>query len=269
MCEARSVMKYQRQQNSVLAAVLRYFLVVLTTAFLAGAAARAEEWPVARGPSHEPSPYAFRAGDLKQLPKDFLDDAPACIVYSSTTHLIEDDGTVEAITHEVIHFNGRKGIEKLGEYRKLYYEPTFEKLTLNDALVHKADGRIVAIEPAHIQLRDLNTDYAVYTRGKQLIISFPNLEVGDTIDIKWSLRGRNPEHQGQFFTRYNFGDDDYPVGTDELRIRLPKGKPFKFGFSGGKLEPIVTQDEATRLYRWRAVHRRELPKEEDLPPKEE
>src|SRR5438270_10611222 len=80
------------------------------------AAGGADAWPVPRGPSREPVPYQYDASRWKEVPKDFLEDAPACILYSGTSHLVEANGTVETITHEVTRFNGRKGIEKLGEY---------------------------------------------------------------------------------------------------------------------------------------------------------
>jgi tetratricopeptide (TPR) repeat protein len=231
--------------------------------------AHAADWPVPRGPSREPDPYRFDPAAWKTVPKDFLDDAPACTLYSGTTYLVEEDGTTETVVHDVTRFNGRKGIDKLGEYRNITYDPTYEKLTLNDALIHKAGGRTVPIEPRHVQLRDLSTDYQVYDHQKQLIISFPSLEVGDTIEVKWTVRGKNPEYQGHFFTRYTFGDDQFPVVADELRVGLPKDQPLRFAAIGGKLDPAVREDNGSRLYTWRATNRRELPQDDSAPSKED
>jgi tetratricopeptide (TPR) repeat protein len=233
------------------------------------AAAPAADWPVARGPSHEPQPYRYDPGRWKQLPRAFLEDAPACTLYAGTTYLVEADGTVENVTHEIVRFNSRKAVEKLGEYRSISYDPAYQKLTLNVARVHKADGHSVPIEPKHLQLRDLGTDYLVYDHDKQLIISFPNLEVGDVIEVKWTTRGKNPEYQGHFFTRYTFGDDRYPVALDELRVRLPKSRTLKYATVNGKVEPIVRDEGDDRLYLWRVTDRRELPQDESLPPREE
>src|SRR5438105_1968258 len=110
----------------------------------------AAEWPVPRGPAHELAPYQFDSSQWKQVPKAFLEDASACILYSGTTCLVESDGTVETITHEITRFNGRKGIEKLGEYRSISYDPAYQTLILNEACVHKPDGRVVPIEPRHV-----------------------------------------------------------------------------------------------------------------------
>src|SRR5262249_36237167 len=104
---------------------------------------------------------------------------------------------------------------------------------------------------------------------KQVIISFPNLEVGDTIEVKWTTRGKNPEFAGHFFNRYTFGDDRYPVVRDELRVRLPKAKTLKFATVNGKVEQRVKDVGNDRYYLWGASNCTPLPQDEYLPSKEE
>ncbi len=230
----------------------------------------ADDWPVSRGPSREPAPYRYDANVLKTIPKDVLDDSTACVIYSGTTNLIEPDGTVEAISHEITRLNSRKGIEKLGEYRAITYDPTYEKLTLNEARIIKADGKIVLIEPRHVQLRDVATDFQVYDQDKQLVISFPNLEVGDTYEVKWTVRGKNREFAGHFFSRYTFGDDAQPVLRDEFRVRLPKNKTLKYASVNGKVDLKITDAaDGAKLYYWSATDNRPLPRDDDRPSKEE
>ena len=245
--------------------------LLLGVALLLGPTSRAAaaDWPVPRGPSREPEPYRYDATAWKQVPREFLDDAPACTLYAGLNHLVEADGTAETVTHEVTRFNGRKGIERLGDFHNIRYDPSFQKLTLNEARVHKAGGRAVPIEPAHVQLRDVRSDYQVYDHDKQLVISFPNLEVGDVIEVKWTVRGRNPEYAGQFFTRYTFGDDRHPVVRDELRVCLPKDRLLKYAAVGGRLEPRAREAGKYRLYQWAATDRRPLPRDENRPSRED
>ena len=197
-------------------------------------------WPVPRGPSHEPAPYTYDPAILKTVPHAFIDDASACVLYSGTSHLIQADGTVETITHEITRLGSRKGIDTLGEYQAITFNPSFETLTLNEARIHKKRGGIVQIEPRHVQLRDVGTDFQVYNPDKQFVISFPNLEVGDVYEVKWTVRGKNPEFGDNFFARYNFGDDRQPVVRDELHVVLPKDKPFHYATINGKVNLKVT-----------------------------
>jgi tetratricopeptide (TPR) repeat protein len=248
---------------------LRSVLGVVALVVLCNRLPAAEGWPVQRGPSHEPNPYHYDGRKPPTIPAEFLDDAAACVLYAGNTHLVEPDGTIELITHDVTRLSGRKGIEKVGEYRNITFDPSYQKLTLNEARIHKADGRIVAIEPRHVQLRDVATDYQVYDHEKQLIISFPSLEVGDVIDVKWTLRGKNPEHAGHFFNRYSFGDAQYPVMIDEFRVRLPRERALKHAVVGGKVEQAVREEGAWRTYSWRATNCKKLPQDDNLPSKED
>lgn len=247
----------------------RLFLVAVLLAVPAMPSRAAVDWPIPRGPSRELAPYRYEARHWQKVPRQFLEDAPACTLYAGITHLIEPDGTIETITHEITRLSSRKALDKLGEYRGISYTPAHEKLTLNEARVLKADGRTVPVEAKHVQLRDVGTDYQVYDTSKQLVISFPTLEVGDAIEVKWTVRGKNPEHGGQVFNRYVFGDDRYPVVRDELRLRLPKTKPLNYATVGGTLEPEVKEEGDDRVYRWSVADRPQLPRDDNLPSKED
>jgi tetratricopeptide (TPR) repeat protein len=247
----------------------RPFLILLAIGCIATAARAADKWPVPLGPSHEPNPFHYDSKLWQDVPKNYIDDAAACILYASTTYLVEPDGTIETIVHDVTRLNGRKGVEKLGEYRNIAYDPAYETLTLNTAVIHKANGHDAPIEARDVQLRDVATDYQVYDHQKQLIISFPHLEVGDVFEVKWTTRGKNPEHAGHFFTRYAFGDVTYPCVTDELRVRLPKTMPFKYASFVRKVDPVRTEDKDEVLYLWKSVHNQQLPQDENLPSKED
>src|SRR5262249_36775861 len=154
----------------------------------------------------------------KAVPKAFLEDGPACILYSGTTNALEPGGVVEETVHEVVRLNNRRAVELLGEFVKIAYDPSYQKLRLNVPPVHKPDGRTLDVAPEPLTLRDLNTDYMVFGRYKQLVISFPDLAAGDVIEAKWSLRGKDPEGFGHFFSSYNLGADDHPIVHDEFRV---------------------------------------------------
>src|SRR5437870_4466078 len=100
-----------QEASSMLSHLWNVNLVLVSLGFvLTGQQSQAaESWPVPRGSSHEPVPYRYEPKVWSQVPKEFREDAPAVILYSGTTHIIEADGTVETITHEVTRLNGRKG----------------------------------------------------------------------------------------------------------------------------------------------------------------
>ncbi|MBY0229047.1 MAG: DUF3857 domain-containing protein, partial [Gemmataceae bacterium] len=236
-------------------------------------AAPAAEWPVARGPSREPDPYAFSPKAVEALPKAVLENSTAVVLYAGSTQRAEEDGTLEITTHEVTRLGGRKAIEKLGEARNLTFTPSYQKLTLHLARIHKPGGKIADVEPRHCHLRDVPTDYSSYDADKQLVISFPGLEVGDVIELKWTVRGKNPEHGGHFFARYQFGDPTYPVILDELKVLLAKGREVKHLARRGTLGPRVDERQTVKdgyaYHRWQAKDCPKPPQDENLPSKEE
>src|SRR5262249_37311673 len=100
-------------------------------------------------------------------------------------------------------------------------------------------------------------------------ISFPNLAVGDVYEVKWTVRGKNREFDGNFFTRYTFGDDNTPVLLDEFRVRLPKSKTLKYASVNGTVDPVITEVDGEKLYQWAVRNKAELPRDEERPSKEE
>jgi tetratricopeptide (TPR) repeat protein len=224
---------------------------------------------VPRGPSHEPAPYRYDPAAWRAVPKAFVEDGPACVLYSGTSFAVEPDGTVAQTEHQVTRLNNRRGVELLGEFRGIAYDPSWQKLTLHVARVHKADGRALDVGPQHTHLRDVNTDYQVYDHDKQHLISFPDLAAGDVIEVKWSLRGKDPEGHGQFYGSHAFGQDAYPLVHGELRVLLPRGRTLHSSVRGGTLEPAVQDAEEGRLYHWQVRLRPPLPGDKDLPSKEE
>jgi tetratricopeptide (TPR) repeat protein/transglutaminase-like putative cysteine protease len=255
---------------------MRLSVAALVLALAAPAAFAAPDWPVPRGPAHDPDPHVYNPADLAAVPRAALDDAPACILFSRVSYTVEPDGTTETVSHDLTRLNTHKAVDQLGEYKNIVFDPAYEKVTLNEARVHKPDGRTVPVEPRHVQLRDVGTDFQVYDTGRQLVISFPSLAPGDVIEVKWTVRGQNPEYAGRFFSVYGFGDDHHPVHRDELRIRVPKKMELKHAVvrptagppGPADFGPRVTEDAATRTYSWAVDDREPPPQESHLPNKE-
>src|SRR5579871_5157163 len=129
---------------------VRRWLLPVAVVALVVAPASAQTWPVPFGPARAPADYRYDPAAVKAVPPDYLDDAPACILYSLSEYRLEADGTLETTVHELTRLNGRKGIEQVGEYKSITYTTSYEKLTLHDARIHKANGTVTKVEPRHV-----------------------------------------------------------------------------------------------------------------------
>jgi tetratricopeptide (TPR) repeat protein/transglutaminase-like putative cysteine protease len=245
-----------------------FALIIVVFAGPAGAE-EAPHWPVERGPAPIPAPFAYRADALRDAPPEYLRDAPACFVYSGTTHTLEADGTLSTTTMEVVRLNSRRGIDQQGQYRSITFNPAYEKVMLHTARVHKASGAADDIEPRHLFVRDVNTDHQVYDSNKQVIISFPRLEIGDVLEVYWTVRGRHPEYQDQFFYRYSFGDEKYPTLRDEWTVRLPRERELRFETINGAVPVAISDEGGLRVYSWKTTNRAAPPAGERQPPADE
>jgi tetratricopeptide (TPR) repeat protein/transglutaminase-like putative cysteine protease len=250
---------------------VRYLRPLFIVLAITTTTARADgpAWPVPRGPARGPAPFTYDKSVQKSLPAGFLDDSPACVLFSGTTNHLLADGTVESTTQELIRLNGRKGIDQLGEYKTITYAPSYETVTLHEARIYKAKGGIQSVNASHVHLRDVNTDHQIYDLSKQLVISFPGLEIGDVMEVYWTTRGKHPEYQGQWFNRYTFGHDKYPVARDEWTIRVPKNKPLHYAIVNGEVPVTLREEGDEKVAHFAAKSLAAPPQGERLPPADE
>ena len=250
--------------------LVRPLFAVLILGCVAAAARADDKWPVPVGPSHEPAPFHYDAKLWKDVPKDYLDDAAACILYAGTTYLVEPDGTVETIVHDVTRLNGRKGVEKLGEYRNIAYDPAYETLTLNTAVIHKADGHDAPIEAAR---------RAAPRREHRLSGLRPRKAVHHQLPQPRSrrhFRGQMDGARQEPRTRRPFL---HPLHLRRRHLSLRHRRAARAPAEGHALQVrLLRRARSTRcaprtktrcFIVWKSEHIRQLPQDENLPSKED
>src|SRR5437773_1102515 len=180
--QCRNLGAHRPESGTDMHSLHRRITLVFLVAIAGRSAALEPTWPVERGPAANPPPYVYKPESLRDLPAEYLNDAAACYLYSGTVQSLAADGVLTSTTMEAIRLNTRRGIDQVGEYRSITFNPSYEKVTLHSARVHKASPdasapgvRIQEIDPHHVQIRDVNTDHQVYDSSKQVVISFPNL----------------------------------------------------------------------------------------------
>jgi transglutaminase-like putative cysteine protease len=207
-------------------------------------------WPVARGPASYPLSAQFDPKMLAEAPPEFFEDYSACTLYRGSTYLVASDGTVEAIHHFLYRLNNRAAVEQDGEW-PLEFDPTFERLTLNVARVHAADGATRELRPEDVQVRDNNTDYQVYDQFKQAVLSFPGLKVGDVIELAFTTVGRDPSQEGTFTLRYPFNTPvETPLVRGELRLQMPADRPLAQATFGDGVRVDESANNGSRTHLW-------------------
>jgi hypothetical protein len=205
-----------------------------------------------RGPAPAWAPLPENPQDASRVPAEWLEEHGAIFLHNSTRLLLSPDGTTTTTSTQILRLLGRKAISTLGDHRDIVFDPSYETCVLHHAFVVGGNGQRRELESRHCQVRDMVTDYAVYQNDKQAILSFPGLQVGDTVVVQWSTTGKNPEYQGQCFGRFSLGMVGYPTLEEVVRLGVPAGKNFRARVKGIALEPEKLTLEGVDWTTWKA-----------------
>src|SRR5262249_2348157 len=118
--------------------------------------------------------------------------------------------------------------------------------------------------------RDVNTEFLDYSNYKMAVVSFPGLEAGDVVEVKWTVRDKKPSSFLHFGRRTAFGRlsepdaldreadaprNHFPVVRQVVQLRLPRTRedaPLRFAATGGALGHTVLEEESSHLHTWEA-----------------
>lgn len=210
------------------------------------------EWVLKREPSPAWAPLPENPGDASKVPVEWLDEHGAVYLHNSTRLLLTPDGTTTTSSTQIIRLLGRKAIATLGDHRDIVFDPSYEKCVLNHAFVVGTDGQRRELESRHCQMRDVVTDFAVYQNDKQAILSFPGLQVGDTVVVQWTTTGKNPEYKGHSFGRFTLGMVGYPTLEEVISLGVPAGRKFRARLKGLTLAPSRNTRDGMDWIEWKA-----------------
>lgn len=231
--------------------------VWLATAFLAALSAEeptktvppaASPSVVERGPSTETAPFVFDRSHLEQAAARYVGHDAWYLLWKESHELLPG-GDVVVTTHTIAVANNRHALDLLGD-SLIWFDPSCEQLTLNEARLHKRDGSIRPAAAENLLLRDDNSDPLVLEPEKQLIVSFTGVEVGDAIEVKWTRRISDPQLRGELCWRHNFSDPNYPIDRSELVVRIPRGRELRHAGAGQAPSPEEEVQSDATVWRW-------------------
>ena len=222
-------------------------------------------WPVPRAPAERSEPLPDVPRLVESLPPELLRDYPAVYLVYREEHTLRPDGNEETFVHQFLRLNNRLAVEELAE-QQIEFLPGSQTLVLHAARLHTAAGTRLDLLPHQAHLRDVNTDFKVYDQARQLVLSFPARGAGDVLEIQYSLVDANPQAAGHMFDMYLFGHQSFPVGREELVLRLPAHRALRFATRGMVPEPAVEPGPDQVVYRWSLQGTLPVGEEEHMPP---
>lgn len=214
------------------------------------------------------SALALRAdADWKKLAQRFP-QAMMVVEDSRDSYEVDPDGKYLATSHYRATVLQEPGIEHLAKYGDSYYEK-YDQVTVKRAVIIGPDGKETPVGPDNIKDLPMPANGPFYLQNVRLVlISFPQLQVGSTVEVDTETRRSAPPMDGTF-SRLEPLQIQHPVLRQSLAVTLPASMPLTWKVYRGSLESTRREHDGRVTYEWRVGEQPQLVSEPSMPPAQE
>ncbi len=141
---------------------------------------------------------------LKRVKASQYPSANAITVLSDQAVVYQPDGQFTNTMHQARLVLTPTGKTEAAS-TSLYYAKDAEKMEVLSAQVVKADGKVITVDPKSIQDVEQSGEANIYDpNGRALKVTFPNLAVGDVVDLAYKLTRLTPTRMNYFNDIFGF-----------------------------------------------------------------
>lgn len=177
---------------------------------------------------------------------------------------VSDRGT-ERYYHYAQRIETRAGLDDLSQL-KLYFEPSYQQLTIHFIRVYRGGSVIDALKPSEVKIiqKEDQLDQQLYNGTLAALIFMNDLRVGDVVDYAYSVNGENPVLGGRFAERIYLADSQ---AAQRLLIRLvwPTRRALEIKKQNTNLDPAVQPLGDDSEYLWDRVDSPAVSSEDSTP----
>jgi tetratricopeptide (TPR) repeat protein len=167
-----------------------------------------------------------------------------------TSFKFENDGSGEEIQYARIRIQSPQALQTWGQL-VFTYSAVSDKISADFVRVHKPDGHVVTAGPDAVQ--DLSSPVErvapTYTDIRQMHITVPDLNVGDTLEYQIHSVTVQPLVPGQFFTQWNASKQIITL-DETFEVNLPRARQLHVKTSNGIAAPNIQDQGDRRIYTW-------------------
>jgi len=211
---------------------------------------------------------ALRAdADWKALAARFP-QAMAVVEDSSETFDVQADGKYLSTSHYRATILQEPGVEPLSKYGDSYYEK-YDTVVVKRAVVIGPDGKVTAVGQDNIKDIPMPARGPFYLQNVRLVlISFPQLQVGSTVEVDTEVR-RNAPPMDHSFSLLETLQIDQPVLHQSYSVTLPAAMPLKWQVYRGEAGFTRQERDGRVTYQWQVGEQPQLIPEPGMPPAQE
>jgi transglutaminase-like putative cysteine protease len=180
------------------------------------------------------------------------------------TYDVEKDGRVTETVETRFQVLQQNMLERMKVYT-ISYSTSIQTGEMLEAYTLKKDGRQIAVPAGNYQVRTSDgrgKAGPMFSDQTSVSVVFPDMEVGDTMHVKYRIAAKEAMFPGQFSLALGFSPFGYYEDT-RITVRMPKDMPAKSEahfFQAAK--PQAQGDKSVLEWRYRNVQPRR-PTEED------
>jgi hypothetical protein len=213
------------------------------------------------------SPVLRADADWKSLAGRFP-QAMAVVEDSSDHYDVAPDGKYVATSTYRATILQEPGIPDLSTYSDSYYEK-YDQVVVKRASVIGPDGVVTPVGKDNIKDLPMPARGPFYLQNVRLVmISFPQLRVGSTIEVETETR-RNAPPMDHAFSLTESLQGGLPALRQRIEVRLPASMPLAWKVYRGQAACARTEQDGKVTYRWEVGEQPHLVHEPGMPPARE
>lgn len=181
-------------------------------------------------------------------PKNVQQETEVSWLLSDSQRLMTKN-EVASFNHYAVQVNLESGLNIASEFN-IYFQPDFQTLDINFVRQHRK-GKIEDITKlADIRLLQREEEYSagIYDGGVTAAILLKDVQVGDIIEYGYTINGRNPIFENQYFT--NFATN-WSIPVSRTFIQYTTDKALRYQIKGNQNDLLKSeQSESLYKYTW-------------------
>jgi hypothetical protein len=194
--------------------------------------------------------------------------AMAVVEDSRETFDVKADGKYLSTTHYRATILQEPGIGPLSKYGDSYYEK-YDEVVVKRAVVIGPDGRVTAVGQDNIKDLPMPAHGPFYLQNVRLVlISFPQLQVGSTVEVDTEVR-RNAPPMDRTFSLLESFQGEQPVLRQSYSVTVPAAMPLAWKVYRGQADCTRTERDGSVTYDWQVGEQPQVIPEPSMPPIQE
>ena len=192
-------------------------------------------------------------------------NANAVLTFDSTWIDLEADGRYILNKHYKVILISEKGVKQFSQASFGYYMG-YDTIYVKIANVITPDGTVIPVPEDAIKDVPLPAYWKFFMENvREKIITFPNLEVGASIEVLVCEQMRDPPIDNHFEITEKF-QSSIPIENKYVEITAPKSMPIRWTVLDGKLESREAVADDRNIYAWSAREIDQIIPERGMPP---